>query len=237
MKYPITRFFTTVVIGISLMSTAHSEGVEQRPHSIQVSGVGRVSVKPDKADLNLAVEVQAKTAKAAREQAATSMKALIDAVKDLDVAEKDIQTSYVSLQPEYDTTGRKIVRYNLSNQVVVCVRDVNKAGAVIDAAVQAGGDATRVQGLSFGVENSTAAQVQAREKAYEDARTKAEQYAKLAGVSLGKAMHITEGGGMGVRPVPYATERYAMMKSSADTPVQVGEQEVSVNVDVVFGVE
>ncbi|SJM91476.1 26 kDa periplasmic immunogenic protein [Crenothrix polyspora] len=220
------------------MSAAHAEGVKHhRPNSIHVSGLGRVSVRPDKADLNLAVEVHTKTAKAAREQAAKAMSVVIDAVKGLGVAEKDIQTSYVSLSPEY-AEGNKIVGYQLSNQLMVCVRDVDKAGTVIDAAVQAGGNATRVQGMSFAVDNSTEALIQARAKAYQDAHSKAEQYAKLAGVTLGRAMHINEGSGVSPAPVPYADGAFMMMKSSApSTPVQVGEQEVSVNVDIVFGVE
>lgn len=219
------------------MSAAHSEGNEHhRPNSIHVSGQGRISVRPDKADINLAVEVHTKTAKAAREQAAKTMSAVIDAVKNMGVAEKDIQTSYVSLSPEY-ADGNKIVGYQLSNQLVVCVRDVDKAGAVIDTAVQAGGNATRVQGMSFAVENSTEALVQAREKAYQDAKAKAQQYAKLAGVNLGRAMQINEGSGTSPAPVPYADGAFMMKSSAPSTPVQAGEQEVVVSVDVVFGIE
>lgn len=220
------------------MSVVHAEGVgHHRPNSIQVNGQGRVLVRPDKANINLAVETHAKTAKVAREQAAKAMTAVINAVKGLDIADKDIQTSYVSLSPEY-ADGNKIVGYQLSNQMTVVVHDVDKAGTVIDTAVQAGGDATRVQGMSFAVENSTDALAQAREKAYEDAHTKAAQYAKLAGVGLGRAIHISEGSGVPSAPVFYAGER-AMMKSMAavDTPVQVGEQEVAVSVDVEFAIE
>ncbi len=219
------------------MFSAHSEGIgHQRPNSIHVNGLGRVSVRPDKADINLAIEVHTRTAKAAREQAAAAMVAVIDAVKKMGIAEKDIQTSYVSLSPDY-AEGNKIAGYQLSNQLIVGVRDVDKAGAVIDTAVQAGGNATRVQGMTFSVENPTEAQVLAREKAYEDALAKAKQYAKLAGVTLGRAMHITEGNNESRPPMPYATEAFQMVKRSVDTPVQVGEQEVSVAVDIVFGVE
>jgi uncharacterized protein len=238
MNYQLSRFAVTILLGVSLMSAAYAEGGEHhRPNSIHVNGQGRISVRPDKADLNLAVEVRTKTAKAAREQAANAMKALVDAVRDMGVAEKDIQTSYVALSPEYGADN-KIVGYQLTNQVLVCVRDVNKAGAVIDAAVQAGGNAARVQGMAFAVDNSTEALVQARAKAYDDALAKAKQYAKLAGVTLGRAMQINEGFGTPPRPVPYAAEQM-MMKSSAaaNTPVQVGEQEVAVSVDVVFGIE
>ncbi len=80
---------------------------------------------------------------------------------------------------------------------------------------------------------------QAREKAYVNARAKAEQYAKLAGVTLGRAMHISEGAGASPMPVPYA--EMSMMRgavaASAPTPIQVGEQEVTVTVNVIFGVD
>lgn len=239
MNYYRTCAVAAVLIGAGFMSVGYAdEGNARyhRPPSIQVSGLGRVLARPDKADITLAVDAQAKTAKAAREQAAVAMKSLIKAVEEIGIEDKDIQTSYVSLQPDYDATGNKIVRYHLNNQVVVCVRDIDKAGAVVDAAVQAGGDATRVQGLSFAVDNSTEALAQARTKAYDDARKKAEQYAKLAGVSLGKVLHITEGEGRGIAPVPYAGE-FAMLKRSADTPVQVGEQEIAVNVEIVFAID
>jgi uncharacterized protein len=236
MNYYRSRFFTAVFLGVSLMSAAHAEGIASRSNSIHVNGQGKVSVRPDKADINLAIEVHTKTAKAAREQAAKAMQTLVDAVQDMGVAEKDIQTSYVALSPEYGSDS-KIIGYQLTNQVLVCVRDVNKAGGVIDAAVQAGGNAARVQGMSFAVDNSAAALIQAREKAYQDAHTKAQQYAKLAGVTLGRAMHISEGSGASPAPVPYADSAFMMKSSAASTPVQVGEQEVAVSVDVIFGIE
>lgn len=223
------------------MSPVHAEDIDlHRPHSIQVNGQGRVSIEPDKADLTLSVEVQAKSAEAARDQAAATMTALIKAVKEENVADKDIQTSYVSLYPIYGQDGaNKISGYQLANRVTVVIHDVSKVSAIIDAAIKAGGNPVRVQGISFGVNNPEAALSQAREKAYADARAKAEQYAKLANVTLGRAMHITEGGGAPPMPRPYA--EMSVMRSSIGagnpTPIQAGEQEVSVTVEVVFGVE
>jgi uncharacterized protein YggE len=222
------------------MPTANAESLDnQRPRSIHVNGTGKVSVKPDKADLTLSVEIQAKTAEAARNQAANAMDALIKAVKNQDVADKDIQTRSVSLYPTYSPdTANKIIGYQLSNQIAVCISDINKVSAVIDAAVQAGGNSTRVQGISFGIDNPESSLVKAREKAYANAKVKADQYAKLAGVSLGSPLHISEGSDIPTTPVPYGEVR--MMKAAMDgatTPVQAGEQEVSVTVDVVFGIQ
>ena len=236
----IFTFITLILISSTLMTTANAETQDKHnPRSIHVNGMGKVSVAPDKADLTLSVEVQAKTAEAARNQAAVTMDALIKAVKDQDVASKDIQTRSVSLYPNYSPdTANKIVGYQLSNQVAVCIRDISKASDIIDAAVKVGGNSARVQGISFGIENPESALAQAREKAYANAKAKAEQYAKLAGVSLGSPLQISEGSDIPVTPMPYGEVR--MMKASMDgatTPVQAGEQEVSVTVDVMFVIQ
>lgn len=223
------------------MTPLRAEDIDHhRPRSIQVNGLGRISIAPDKADLTLSVEVQAKSAEAARDQAAAAMTALIKAVKDSNVTDKDIQTRYVSLYPIHgQDAANKINGYQLTNRVSVYIRDISKVSAIIDAAVKAGGNPVRVQGINFAIDNPDAALSQAREKAYANARAKAEQYAKLAGVNLGRAMYISEGGGMPPMPVPYAemSVMRATAGASSSTPIEVGEQEVSVTVDVIFGVD
>ncbi len=238
---PMFILFILALMSTLLMTTANAEPLDsQRPRSIHVNGTSKVSVKPDKADLTLSVEVQAKTAEAARNRAAVAMEALIKAVKSEHVADKDIQTRSVSLYPTYSPdTANRIIGYQLSNQVTVCIRDINKASDIIDSAVRAGGNSTRVQGINFGIDNPESALRDTREKAYANAKMKAEQYAKLAGVSLGSPLYISEGSDIPAMPMPYGEVR--MMKTAtadgASTPVQVGEQEVSVTVDVMFGIE
>jgi uncharacterized protein YggE len=237
----IFTFLTLVLISTYLMPIVNAETLDtQRPRSIHVSGTGKVSVKPDKADLTLSVEVQGKTAEAARNLTANSMEALIKAVKNAGVAEQDIQTRSVSLYPNYSPdTANKILGYQLTNQIAVCIRNISKTSDIIDAAVKAGGNSTRVQGISFAIDNPETALVEAREKAYANTKMKAEQYAKLSGVILGFPLHISEGTDIPTVPMPYGEVR--MMKVAiedrASTPVQVGEQEVSVTVDVMFGIQ
>lgn len=223
-----------IVVGVSMGSIAYAED-DKEPATIHVRGSGQTRMKPDKADVNLAIEVRANTAQAAREQAASAMKALLAAIEEEGIEDKDIQTSYMSLQPEY-VANNKISGYQLSNQVIVSVHDITKVGAVIDRAVQAGGNATRVQGVSFEVENTTKGLAQARERAYADALSVAEQYAKLAGLKLGKALHINEGGSPANNPIAYKQSR-AMLMEASSTPVQAGEETLSVSVEVVFAVE
>jgi uncharacterized protein YggE len=241
--YPMpTRFPNcfTLVLFYCFMSLAQADDRDdQFDNTIHVSGTGHVSVTPDKADLDLSVEVQAKTAEAARNQAAAAMTALIKAVKNQGVADKDIQTRYVSLYPLYaPDTVNKINGYRLSNQVKVVVRDISKISDVIDNAVMAGGNAARVQGINLAIDQPEIALSAAREKAFAEAQSKAKQYAKLANVTLGRVMHISEGGGMPPVPVPFAAMSSMRSKEAADaTPVQVGEQEVSVTVNVIFAIK
>lgn len=238
------RFFDVIIlllIGVNLMLPAQAEDLDHHPlRSIQVEGNGHVSIPPDKADLTLSVEVQAKSAEVAHDQAAKVMTSLINAVKNENVADKDIQTRYVSLSPIYSQdTANKINGYQLSNQITVYVHDIGKVSAIIDSAVKAGGNQVRVQGINLGIDNPDVALTKAREKAYANARTKAEQYAKLAGVTLDRAIHISEG--TGALPISTPYPEMSLLKgavgASVPTPIQIGEQEVSVTVNVIFGVE
>ncbi len=242
-KYSIRQVFSVlalILVSTPLMSSANAENLDkQRPRSIQVSGSGKISAAPDKADLTLSVEIQAKTAESASVQAASAMEALIKAVKDAGVAEKDIQTRSVSLYPSYSgDAANRIVGYQLANQVAVCIRAIDKTSDIIDVAVKAGGNAARVQGITFGIEDPEPAMSKARALAYANAKMKAEEYAKLAGVSLAAPLHINEGNQLMPTPRPYG-EMVQMKAAMADaaTPVQAGEQDVSVNVDVVFGIQ
>jgi uncharacterized protein YggE len=238
--YHPAAIFTVFLLNLMLMCPVQADPTETTSlRTIHVNGTGKTMVKPDNADISLSVEIQAKTAEAARNQAAKTMSNLIDTVTALGIDEKDIQTRSVSLYPNYaPDTANKIVGYQLANQILIHVRDIDKASNVIDTAVSEGGNAVRLQNLSFGIEAPASALGIAREKAFADAKAKAEQYAKMANLSLGAPLHISEGSEIPHVPMPYAEMR--TMKSavmdSAPTPVQAGEQEVNVTVDIVFSV-
>ncbi|MEQ1559772.1 MAG: SIMPL domain-containing protein [Methyloglobulus sp.] len=223
------------------MSSAYAENSSNPyPPSIRVNGTGKISTKPDKADLALSVEVHARTADAARNQAAAAMDTLIRSLINSHVAEKDIQTRSISLYPNYSPdAGNKIIGYQLTNQVAVCVRDVEKAGDIIDSAVKASGNTTRIEGITYGIENPENALTEARKKAYANAKSKAEQYAKLANLTLGAPLYISEGSDIPSTPLPYTEMRTlkAEMVDSSSTPLQAGEQEVTVSVDVMFSIQ
>jgi uncharacterized protein len=202
-------------------------------HLITVSGVGTVSVKPDVADVTLGITVSKTTAKEARDAAATAMTAVIAAVKKDGVADKDIVTINVSLNPTYDYSSGsgagRLVGYQFSNTVKITVHDLNKVAAIVDDSVAAG--ATNVQGIAFRVNDPTIIQNQARQLAMTAARSNANALAQAAGVSIKGVASISESGSS---PVTYYPTYAAGVKDSASTPIQTGTTDVTIQVSVAY---
>lgn len=214
---------------------------------IQVTGRGSVTVEPDLALLELGVEARAETVKEARAQAAGAMTQIVEALGRLGIADTDIQTRSFSIFPLYDyleetdeegrRKGREVLAgYRVANQATVKVRDTSLVGEAIDAAAQAGGDATRVNNVRFTVEDTGPYLARLRELAVEDALTKAGHYATLAGVRLGPLVRLQEAGS----PFP-ASDRFASVRleaeaafDSAPTPVAGGELELALTIHTVF---
>ena len=205
-------------------------------HTITVGGVGKVTVTPDLAHVQLGVQILKPTAKAARDAAATAMSGVVAAVKKLGVADKDIQTTQVSLAAVYDypANGSRVLRgYQLTNQVAVTVRDLSQLSDVVDNAVSAG--ATSVDGISFDVADRTALEAQARVAAAKDARAKADVYAQALGLAITGVASVSE---QVSTPVWYAPSYSNMAAGGAAdkvaTPVQPGSTDVTINVQVSF---
>jgi len=213
-------------------------GGSSQQTGIWVSGTGEVTATPDVAILTLGVQAQETTVKAAQSEAASAMAAVVNALKANGVADKDIQTQWYSISPVTkwdDKTNEQITTgYSVSNMVIVKIRDISKAGTIIDAVTEAGGDLTRINGINFTVDNPTAYYNQAREKAMQDAAAKAQQMASLAGVNLGKAIYISESGGY--IPGPYPLKDYAA-GASASTPISPGELNITISVSVGYSIE
>ena len=201
---------------------------------INVTGQGRVYGTPDTLTLNLGVSVLRETVNAATDEAAAKAEAIIAALRAKGVAEIDIQTANYSIYPEYDYNGdtQRLIGYRVSNNLTVKIRDLAKAGEIIDAATAAGGNDVVVQNLAFSIEDNTALLEMARTAAWNDAEAKAEQLARLAGVTLQRAVSITETINYNTPPVYY--ER-GLGADQAATPIEPGQQEVTVVVQVTFG--
>lgn len=205
---------------------------------IAVSGTGKVTVVPDTGVLSLGVESTQPTVAAAREQAAKAMDAVRASLKQNGVDDKDIATTGFNIQPQQDFRSGtpRITGYQVSNRVTVKVRQLDAVSKTLDAAVAAGRDAVRVNGVSFVVDKPERFEGEARDKAVADARVRAEQLAKAAGVKLGRARSVSESFGGGV-PVPTRAMAGAAAEDSVATPLNPGESEITLTVNIVYEVE
>ena len=204
------------------------------PSAISVTGEATISVPPDLAQVDAGVASDAKTAREASEANNAAMTRVLSALKGAGVAEKDYQTSRLSLQPESApnrTAGpATIVGYRASNRVTIRLRDVTKVASAIDTLVGAG--ANDIGGINFTVSQASKLLDDAREQAIADARRKAEIYAKAAGVTLGAPLSILEGS----TPVPIPYRRMAAGMAAA-APVAQGEETLQVTVAVSWAIK
>jgi uncharacterized protein len=157
-------------------------------------------------------------------------RAVIGALDAAHVPGDDVQTTDVSVYPRYGDRGEQITGYTASHQLSVTLRDVGAAGSVLAAVADAGGDATRIGGISFALDDDAAVRAQAREAAFADARQRAEQYADLVGRELGDVLWVRENVTTPAPPVPYAAE--AAADAGGALRLEPGSTEVTVTAEV-----
>jgi hypothetical protein len=226
---------TPATTGTPTIVAAATDTTGTPEHTITVSGSGDVSVAPDVADVVLGVSATRSTVKDARAAAATSMTAVLAAVKKNGVADKDIVTVNLSLNPNYDYSSGKSVApltgYTYSNTIKVTVRDLTTVAAVVDDSTAAG--ATTVQGISFRLNDTTTAQAQARQLAMADALSRANALAQAASVSIKGVASITE---VTTTPVTYYSSGMGALSAapSVSTPIQTGTTDITVQVTVSY---
>jgi len=228
----------TVVLLATVLAGCSTVNLTGQQEGIMVSGEGKVSVVPDVATVNLGIEAEDTTVAAAQNQAATAMGMVMVALTDNGVAEEDIQTQYFNIYRvtrwDDETWQEVVIGYRVSNTVSVKIRDMENIGSIIDAAVEAGGDLARVNGISFSIEDPSIYYEEAREEAMADAKARAEALAELAGIKLGKPTHITENSYQpGPIYVPGARVDEAM---ESETPISPGETEITLNVQVTYDI-
>lgn len=203
--------------------------------TIVVTGVGEASAKPDMAIVSIGVETEGKTAADALRTNGESMRATMDRLKRNGVADKDMQTQNLSVNPRYNynenRTSPEIIGYVATNMLSVKLRNLDRAGAVIDSAVGTG--ANNLGGVSFGFADDKPLLNEARKAAVKSAREKAALYAEAAGVSLGSIVQIQDGYSLTPPPQPYMAAR-AMTAEAKATPVAAGESTVTANVTLVY---
>lgn len=201
---------------------------------ITVTGLGKVTGVPDVLTVQLGVSVTRDDVSGALSAASETLGRVRAALTGGGVATRDLQTSNVSVQPSYSyDNGRQTVDgYQATESLTAKLRDLGKAGDLITAAATAGGNAATVSGVSFDLADDTALLNTARDAAFADARAKARRYAKDAGAKLGPLVRISETVNGGTEPVPVAG---APRSDAAAVPVDPGTTQLSVTVDVVYG--
>lgn len=204
---------------------------------IVVEGTGRVTGRPDTLRATVGVELVREDVQAALDAANERAQAVLDALTAAGVAERDVQTRDLSVRPRYDENGATITGYAVRNTVEVRVRDLDRTGAVLQAALEAGGPDARLDGVSFSLEDNEALLADAREAAFGDARTKAEQYADLASAPLGRVLGIEEMRAAAPQAIAFEEAAGGAGVARAAPPVSPGEQEVRVEVRVTFALD
>jgi uncharacterized protein len=199
---------------------------------IIVHGVGSVSVVPDTVHVTIGVQTQDRTASGALTANNRRANTLIDTLKAHGVVDQDLQTSQLSINPTYHPTDNTVTGYQASNQLTATLRTLDNAGAVIDAAGRAAGDAIRVQQLRFSVADDTEPKARARAAAVHQGQRQAHELAEAAGVRLGPVRTITE---LPDTPPPRAM-RVAAYSARESLPVEAGSQTIMVSVELVYDI-
>jgi uncharacterized protein YggE len=215
----------------------------QQNVGLWVTGEGKASGAPDVANIVLGVQVQESSVAVAQREAAEAMDKIIKVLKSKGVADKDIQTLQFNIQMVtrwIDKENREeIIGYRIMNTVMAKIRKVNEAGSVIDAVAVAGGNVTRINSISFIVDDPAPYYKEARDKAVANAIAKAKQIAGTAGIKLGKTISITENVGYVPSPVMrnYMKADAAAAAPAAPTPISAGELEFQINVQIVYAID
>jgi uncharacterized protein len=248
LKGPPMRSLSTAVLAAACLVAPLTVPAEAQSHRqeapviegtiLTLSAEGSVTAAPDMAVVNLGVMTEGATAEAAMRANSQRMTALVQVLRRAGIAERDIQTSGLSVSPQYvyhNNEAPRISGYHANNQVTVRVRDLDSLGRVLDQAIAAGGNT--LNGVSFGLQDPDTAMNGARQDAVREALARAQLYASAAGLRVHRIISISEGGGYA--PPPYYPMPMAARMEGADMaapppPVAPGELETRVNLSFVI---
>jgi len=198
---------------------------------VSVSATGSVDAEPDLASVSVGAIVEADTAKEALARSSALMAKLIDGLKALGVAAKDIQTTAINIEPRYtqakDGRPAALAGYRLVNRVHLTVREVKRLGEILDGAIGLG--ANQVNGIGFDVSNAETLMDEARRRAIANARRRAELYAAAAGAQLGGVLTISETNNASPRALPMARAA-----AGGPVPVEPGTRALTVEVNLTY---
>ena len=224
-----TALAAGLTVAAALSGCDSAAPVDSNPRQVTVVGSGEVQGAPDTVTADVAIEVVAPDVTAAMNQTNERQRAVIDALTSDGIDSKDINTTGVSLAPQYGE-DQAITGYRASNAIAVRIRQLDAASGALAKIIEVGGNATRINSVSYSIDDDSTLVRDARARAFNDAKDRADQYAQLSGLSLGKVISISEVPGGGPPP-PMPAPRGAMADS---VPLAPGEQTVSFSVTAVW---
>jgi uncharacterized protein YggE len=232
----MNRFIAPFLLGVALVApaTAGAQSQGAQTPRIVVSGEGEAAIAPDMAILTLAVMREAETAREALDANNEAMAAVLAAMKEAGIADRDLQTTGLQINPQYhypQSGGEqpRITGYQVSNTLTVRVRDIDALGAIIDRSVTLG--VNQGGGISFTNDDPSATLTEARKRAVADAVARARTLAEAAGVELGGIIEMSEQTS-NQPPMPITAKAF---RAEADAvPVAAGENAYRVQVNVTF---
>jgi uncharacterized protein len=238
---PPTRLLVLAAVGLAATLAACDASSEltaptadSEVRQVTVVGSGEVKGTPDTLNVNASIEFIAPDVTGAMNQTSERQQAVIQALVDAGVDRNDISTSQVSLQPQFapTTDSTTISGYRASNSIDVKLRQLDAASRALALIVSTGGNATRVNSVNYSIDDDSQLVRDARSRAFNDAKDRAQQYAQLSGLDLGNVISISEVAGT-QPPVPLQSPR-ADMAMAAPVPLEPGQQTVGFSVTVVW---
>lgn len=220
-----------IALGLSACdaNSGPGSGATTDPRQVTVVGSGEVQGVPDTLTADVAMEFIAADVSGALNQSSQRQQAVIDALVAAGMDRTDIATTQVSVQPQFGPDGNgTITGYRASNDIKVKIRDTSEASNRLALIASTGGDATRINSVAYSIEDDSDLVRDARARAFEDAKGRAQQYAQLSGLNLGNVISISEQSGG--TPPPTPMPRAAMEA----VPLEPGQQTVNFSVTVVW---
>lgn len=226
------RFVVLLGLVVAALSACDSNPgpLKDNARQVTVVGNGQVQGVPDTLTADVAIEFVAPDVTSAMDQTNQRQQAVINALTDAGVDSKDISTTDVTLQPQYTSGANTITGYRAANSIRVKIRKTDTASHLLAVIVDTGGDATRINSVSYSIQDDSKLVKDARARAFQDAKDRAQQYAQLSGLSLGRVISISEASGT-TPPTPTPMRGAPM---ATEVPLQPGQQTVSFSVTAVW---
>ena len=232
------KYVILVILGALFLSACGDETIilpSDQQNQIHVAGTATIKATPDIATVEIGVQTFDEDVEEAVAENNEKADDIIAAMRQQGVAEKDIQTSRFNIYPQRDYQNNrpdKIIGFQVNNTVSATVRDLDTIGKVLQATIDAG--ANNINGLNFSLDDPTSLRDEARAKAIKDARRRADIMAEAAGIQVGNVISITETSYPG--PI-IARESYDKAAFDSEVPIQPGELELTIQVQVVFAID